>query len=79
MKADLYVQGHFWASIDIPGDSLLALLAKGMITEANEKAAQLARELTDLDQIQCTVTLCIRHDPAYAVPDHTADPDQVAP
>ncbi len=68
MKADLYVQGHFWASIDIPGDSLLALLAKGMITEANEKAAQLARELTDLDQIQCTVTLCIRH-----------DPDQVAP
>ena len=79
MKANLFVQGHFWASIDIPGDSLIALLAKGMITEANEKAAELARELTDLDQIQCTLTLSIRHDPAYAVPDDTADPDQVAP
>ncbi len=79
MKADLYVQGQYWASIDIPGDSLIALLAKGMITKANEKAAQLARELTDLDHVECTVTLSIRHDPAYTVPDDTADPDQVAP
>jgi len=79
MKADLYVQGHFWATIEIPGDSLLALLAKGMITEANEKAAQLARELTDLDQIQCTVSLCIRHGPTYTIPHNTADPNQLTP
>ncbi len=79
MKADLYVQGNYWATIDVPGDGLLALLAKGMITEANEKAAQLARELTDLDHIQCSVSLCIRHGPTYAVPDDTADPDQAAP
>jgi len=79
MKADLYVQGRFWATIIIPGDSLLALLAKGMITEANEKAAQLARELTDLDHVQCSVSLCIRHGPTYPVPDDTPDPDQVAP
>ncbi|GAI67686.1 unnamed protein product [marine sediment metagenome] len=79
MKADLFVQGRFWASIDIPGDSLLALLSKGMITEANEKAAQLARELTDLDQIQCTVTLCIRHGPPTQPPLITWPDDQVAP
>lgn len=66
MKANLFIQGHFWASIDIPGDGLLALLAKGMITEANEKAAQLARELTDLNDVQCTVTLSIRHAPTYS-------------
>jgi len=79
MKANLYLQGNFLASIEIPGDSLLALLAKGMITEATQKAQELARELNDLDQVRCSVSLRIQHGPAYAVPDDTADPDQVAP
>ncbi|TEU08466.1 MAG: hypothetical protein E3J25_11980 [Anaerolineales bacterium] len=65
MKADLYVQGHFWASIDIPGDSLLALLAKGMITEANEKAQALAKELNDLNQVHCSVSLRLSHPVTY--------------
>lgn len=79
MKADLYLQGHFIASVEIPGDSLLALLAKGMITEANERAQQLARELNALDQVPCSISLRIRHGPTCAVPDDTIDPDQVAP
>jgi len=69
MKANLYVQGNFWATILVPGDSLLALLAKGMITEANRKAQQLAKELNDLDQVQCSINLRVRH-PV----DYTPDP-----
>lgn len=61
MKADLYVQGNFWATIIVPGDSLLALLTKGMITEATRKAAQLANDLNDLDQVQCSINLRFRH------------------
>jgi len=69
MKADLFVQGNFWATIIIPGDSLLALLAKGMISEATRKAEQLAKELNDLDQVQCSINLRFRH-PV----DYTPDP-----
>lgn len=65
MKADLYVQGRHWATIQLAQHSLLALLAKGMITEANEKAQQLARELTDLDQVQCSISLRFRHPVTY--------------
>lgn len=57
MKADLYVQGHFWATIIIPGDGLLALLAKGMIAEANLRAQQLTTVIDDLDQVHCSVSL----------------------
>jgi len=65
MKADLYVQGNYWATIEIPGDSLLALLAKGMITEASDKLDALANELNDLDHVQCSVSLHIRETVAY--------------
>jgi len=68
MKADLYVQGNFWATIVIPGDSLLALLAKGMITEANRKTEQLANDLGNLDQVQCSINLRFR-DPVHYTPD----------
>lgn len=79
MKADLYVQGNFWASIQIPGDSLLALLAKGMITQANQKAQQLAQDLADLDQVQCSVSLRLTKPVAYSDPQRDQDPQQVAP
>lgn len=65
MRADIYVQGDFWASITIPGDSLIALLAKGMITEANEKVEHLATELADLDQVQVSVNMHLRHPVTY--------------
>ena len=65
MKADLYVQGNFWATLIIPGDSLLAVLAKGMIDEANRKAQQLAKELNDLNQVQCSINLRFRHPVDY--------------
>jgi len=65
MKAELYVQGNYWATIEIPGDSLLALLAKGMIVEATRKAEQLAKELPDLAQVQCSINMRIRHPVDY--------------
>ncbi|MBA7633504.1 hypothetical protein ES703_41072 [subsurface metagenome] len=79
MKADLYVQGNFWATIIIPGDSLLALLAKGMIAEANLKAQQLARELNDLDQVQCSVSLRFSDPVTYSHPESDQDPHEVGP
>jgi len=65
MKADLYVQGHFWATIDVPGDSLLALLAKGMITETTHKCAQLKVDLAALDSIQCVISLSVKGTTIY--------------
>jgi len=73
MKADLYLQGNFWATIVIPGDGLLALLARGMITEANRKASQLVNELNDLDQVQCTINMRISH-PVNFTPDSEVGP-----
>jgi len=60
MKADLYVQGRYWATIDLPGDHLLALLATGMITEATRKAEQLAADLAELDGVKCSISLRIK-------------------
>jgi len=68
MKADLYVQGDFWATIIVPSDSLLALLAKGMITEANRKATRLVEELKDLDSVECSINLRYR-DPISYLPE----------
>ncbi|MBA7572252.1 hypothetical protein ES708_14028 [subsurface metagenome] len=65
MKADLYVQGQYWATIDVPGDSLLALLAKGMITEAQQKAEQLARDLNNLEGVSCSISLRRKEPVAY--------------
>lgn len=79
MKADLYVQGHFWATIDVPGDSLLALLAKGMITEATEKADQLHQDLDSLDGVTCSISLRVKEPVTYAPTDASQHPDQVAP
>jgi len=57
MKADLYVQGNFWATIDIQPDGLLALLAQGIITEATKKATQLQSDLNSIDGVNCSVSL----------------------
>ncbi len=65
MKADLYVQGNFWASIDVPGDSLIALLAKGMITEAQHKAEQLQADLMAIDGVQCSISLRLKKPVTY--------------
>jgi len=65
MKADLYVQGHFWATIDLPGDSLLALLANGMITEAQRKAHQLHDDLIAIDGVTCSISLRVKQPPTY--------------
>ncbi len=66
MKADIFIQGHLCATISIPSDSLLGLLARGMITEAAPKLQRLARDLSDLDQVQCSVSLRIRTPTPYS-------------
>ena len=71
MKAELYVQGTYWATIDVPGDGLLALLAQGMIAQAKQKAAQLQRDLNDLDGVVCSISLRLQAPTTYT-PD-TAD------
>ena len=65
MKADLYVQGHFWATIDVPGDSLLALLAKGMITEAQQKAHQLQADLNTINGVVCSIHMRVKEPITY--------------
>lgn len=65
MKANLYVQGHFWATIDVPGDSLLALLAKGMIVEAQQKADQLKADLEAIDGVVCSIHMRIKNPVTY--------------
>jgi len=68
MKADLYVQGNFWATIEIPGESFLALLAKGKVTEASAKLEQLAHDLNSLEGVQCSVSLRIQETITYTPP-----------
>lgn len=79
MKADLYVQGHFWATIDVPGDSLLALLAQGMISRAERLAHQLKSDLNALEGVNCSISLRLKSPVAFSPPDTSQDPDAVAP
>ena len=62
MKADLYVQGAFWATIVLTSDSLLTLLADGMIAQATTKAAALQADLRAIEGVKCSISL------RYAVP-----------
>lgn len=57
MKADVYIQDHYCGSIDVPGDSILALLAQGMIAAATQKASQLKADLEGIDGVQCSINL----------------------
>ncbi len=66
MKADLYVQGHHWATIEVPGDSLLSLLAQGMITRANLQAAALHKNLLGLPSLQCSISIRINEPVTYS-------------
>ncbi len=79
MKADLYVQGSFWATIDVPGDSLLALLAKGMITEAQQRADKLQADLDAIDRVKCSIHLRLQNVTIYPPDDPDPHPAQVQP
>lgn len=67
MKADLYIQGHFFAAIDLPGDSLLALLAKGMITEATARAALFQQDLQSIEGVECSISLRFKSPITYSL------------
>jgi len=71
MEADLYVQGTFWATIDLQPDGLLAFLAQGMITQATKKAEQLERDIASIDGVHCSVSL--RWTPPVAAPTETGE------
>lgn len=65
MKADLFVQGNYWASFDIPGDSLLALLAAGITATAEKTALRLQSEVGDLGHVECSVNIRWHHPTTY--------------
>lgn len=67
MKAKLYVQGVYWATLDVPGDSLLALLAQGMITRANLEAAALHQSLLGPTDVRCSVNIHIQPPVTYTL------------
>lgn len=73
MKAEVYIQGTYWATIDVRGDGLLALLAQGMIAQAKQKAAQLQRDLNNLKGVSCYISLHLKEpvtDPPAAGDQH---------
>ena len=70
MKADLYVQGNFWATIDLPEDSFFALLAKARITEAQQRADQLKADLETIHGVKCSITLPVKEPATYTVHDY---------
>jgi len=72
MKADLYVQGLFWATVDVPDDGLLAMLADGTLTHATERASQLQHDFDNIDGIKCSISL--RFSEPVADPSDTAEP-----
>lgn len=66
MKADLYVQGNYWATIDLPGHSLLAVLSKGILTHAQGQVHRLKEDLETLQGITCTISLSIKPPTTYS-------------
>jgi len=60
MKADLYVQGHFWATVDVPPNSLLDLLAQGMISRAERLCTELQDDLNALADVDCQISLRLK-------------------
>lgn len=72
MIADLYVQGRFWATILLPGDSLLALLADGIVAQATLKAAELHADLEAIEGVKCCISL--RYKAPLTYHDDSPDP-----
>lgn len=70
MNADLYVQGRFWATISIPGDSLLALFAEGMVTHAAHQAELLQENHDMLGTVACSIHMRYTGTPAIKSPTH---------
>lgn len=57
MEANVYIEGEFWATILIPGDSPLAFLAKAITDQVNAVRSPAGLEPANLDCITCTISL----------------------
>lgn len=60
MKANIYVQGTHWATIDIPPHSVLGLLAQGILTHYLRVAHHLEHTMLHLDGVQCQISLRVK-------------------
>lgn len=79
MEADLYVQGHYCATIDLPGDGIIALLAKGMITHAEHHAKLLQQELNAIDGVTCQISLRYKQPVSYkTLPEHQDPHEEIS-
>lgn len=57
MEANVYIEGEFWATILIPGDSPLAFLAKAITDQVNAVHSPAGLEPANLNCITCTISL----------------------
>jgi len=57
MKADLYVQGHYQATIDLQDHGLIALVAKRMTAFSEDVAKLLKPHPANIAGISCTISL----------------------
>ena len=57
MKADLYVQGQYQATIDLPAHSPIALVAKVMTAFSEDVAKLLKPHPANIAGISCTISL----------------------
>jgi len=69
MKADLYVQGNFWATMDVPGDAFLTILAKGILAHARGQIDTLERDMQELQGISCSISLRVKLPTVYTPPE----------
>ncbi len=72
MKADLYVQGVYQATIDLQPNGLIALVAKRMTAFAEDTAKLLKPHPANIAGISCTISLRYKKKPLYS--DKTAPP-----
>jgi len=60
MKANIYLEGAFWATIEIPGDSPLATLAQALANQANELQPTFTTNHLTAEDVNCAITLNLK-------------------
>lgn len=72
MRANIYLEGAFWATILIPGDSPLATLALGLANQAPPDTLTALRRTPTIDRVICMISLTLKP-PNYEDP-HPEEP-----
>lgn len=71
MRANIYLEGAFWATILIPGDSPLATLALGLANQAAPYSYSTLHPKPTIDDVTCTISLSLK--PSKYPPPHTEE------